>query len=215
MKQILVYGDSLGWGMIPGTRGRFPFDQRWPGILENMLNADDHASVRVIENTLPGRRTVWEDPFRPARNGSLVLGEAIEVNSPLALVIVQLGTNDFQAPYAIKAWGAAAGVGKLIDIIRQVAIEPGMPRPPILVMAPTAIVAPKGENIRKFEGAPERFKGLPAALEEVARAKSADYFDMNTVARASTIDGIHLDADQHVLIGRALAPVVAAILERA
>jgi len=30
MKPILVYGDSLSWGIIPETRQRFAFDQRWP-----------------------------------------------------------------------------------------------------------------------------------------------------------------------------------------
>ena len=34
MHQILVYADSLSWGIIPDTRSRFRFDQRWPGIVE-------------------------------------------------------------------------------------------------------------------------------------------------------------------------------------
>jgi hypothetical protein len=34
MDQILVYGDSLSWRIIPDTRSRFRFDQRWPGIVE-------------------------------------------------------------------------------------------------------------------------------------------------------------------------------------
>jgi len=34
------------------------------------------------------------------------------------------------------------------------------------------------------------------------------------VTPASPIDGIHLDADQHALLGNALAPVVSQILVR-
>jgi len=34
MRQILVYADSLTWGIIPGTRQRLSFDRRWPGVLE-------------------------------------------------------------------------------------------------------------------------------------------------------------------------------------
>ena len=41
--------------------------------------------------------TVWEDPFKPGRNGLLGIGQRIEVNSPLAMVILMLGTNDFQS----------------------------------------------------------------------------------------------------------------------
>ena len=30
MKPILVYADSLTWGIIPDTRLRLPFEERWP-----------------------------------------------------------------------------------------------------------------------------------------------------------------------------------------
>ena len=59
MQQILVYADSLSWGIIPDTRERFRFDQRWPGVMELALQRAG-LSVRVIENCLNGRRTVWE-----------------------------------------------------------------------------------------------------------------------------------------------------------
>jgi hypothetical protein len=39
MQQILVYGDSLSWGIVPMKRKRFPFDTRWPGVMENRLNS--------------------------------------------------------------------------------------------------------------------------------------------------------------------------------
>ena len=68
MHQILVYADSLSWGIIPDTRSRFRFDQRWPGIVEIELQQAG-ISVRVIEDCLNGRRTLWEDPFKPGRNG--------------------------------------------------------------------------------------------------------------------------------------------------
>ena len=63
MKQLLVYADSLSWGIIPNTRERLAFFERWPGVMEDALNLNH--PVRVIENCLNGRRTVWEDPFKP------------------------------------------------------------------------------------------------------------------------------------------------------
>lgn len=95
MQQILIYSDSLSWGIVPNTRNRLPFDARWPGVLENGLNAGERRA-RVIEDCLNGRRTVFDDPFKPGRNGLQGLAQRIEVNSPLALVILALGTNDFQ-----------------------------------------------------------------------------------------------------------------------
>src|ERR1051326_6882825 len=97
--QILVYADSLTWGIIPGTRQRLPFARRWPGVMENEL-AKSGVEVRVIEDALNGRRTVWDDPFKAGRNGLAGLEQRIEVNSPLSLVILLLGTNDFQSTHA-------------------------------------------------------------------------------------------------------------------
>lgn len=51
MIQILVYGDSLTWGIIPNTRRRLPFEARWPGVMEHdLVTAQRH--VRVIEDCL-------------------------------------------------------------------------------------------------------------------------------------------------------------------
>ncbi|MDQ2844082.1 MAG: GDSL family lipase, partial [Acidobacteriota bacterium] len=49
MHHLLVYSDSLTWGIIPNTRKRLPFDERWPGVLENKLNKAGQR-VRVIED---------------------------------------------------------------------------------------------------------------------------------------------------------------------
>ena len=87
MQHILVYADSLSWGIVPTTRQRLPFDQRWPGVMENLLN-QSATSVRVIEDCLNGRRTVWDDPFKPGRNGLVGLAQRIEIHSPLALVVL-------------------------------------------------------------------------------------------------------------------------------
>src|SRR5690349_8116110 len=77
MLSILVYADSLSWGIVPGTRQRLAFDHRWPGILESTLNING-PRARVIEDCLNGRRTVWNDPFKPGRNGLEGLAQRIE-----------------------------------------------------------------------------------------------------------------------------------------
>jgi hypothetical protein len=59
---VLVYSDSLTWGIIPDTRRRLPFEERWPGVLEKKLN-DLGVFARVTEDCLNGRRTVWADPY--------------------------------------------------------------------------------------------------------------------------------------------------------
>src|SRR5215467_13118161 len=129
----------------------------------------ERSQVRIIEDCLNGRRTVWEDPFKPGRNGVQGLAQRIEVNSPLALVILMLGTNDFQFchPYN-NAWSAAQGVAVLVNEIRKAPIEPGMPVPPILVVSPPLLQTAKGTMAEKFKGGAERCTGLAEAYRQMA-----------------------------------------------
>jgi lysophospholipase L1-like esterase len=211
MEQILIYSDSLTWGIIPNTRQRLPFAKRWPGVVETSLKAGGR-NVRIIENCLNGRRTAWGDPFKPGRDGSQGLAQVIEMHSPLRLVMLMLGTNDFQCTHDNSAWLSAQGVTTLIQIIRQAPIEPGMPVPEILVIAPPKLIEPKGSIAPKFNGAAQRSAGLAAELAKVAQEQATHFFDAATVTEASRIDGIHLDEDQHQVLGAAIARTIALII---
>ncbi len=212
MESVLVYSDSLTWGIVPNTRNRLPFEERWPGVLENALNARGHR-VRMIEDCLNGRRTIWEDPFKPGRNGLQGLAQRIEIHSPLSLVILMLGTNDFQFAHPCNnAWSAAQGIATLVGEIRRAPIEPGMPVPPILIVSPPPMRSPSGPLAMKFAGAADRSAGLADAYREVSSTLGCAFFDAGRVTPASRVDGIHLDRDQHLILGEALVEVVAAIL---
>jgi lysophospholipase L1-like esterase len=166
------------------------------------------SNVRVIENCLNGRRTTWSDPFKEGRDGSQGLAQVIEMHSPLKLVILMLGSNDFQCTHNNSAWLSAQGTAKLIQIIRQAPIEPGMPVPHIMVVAPPPIMEPKGVIAMKFEGSEKRCIGLAAELENLAKECSVSFFNAGAVTDASTVDGIHLDENQHQLLGEAIARAV-------
>jgi len=211
MQQILVYSDSLSWGIIPTTRQRLPFDKRWPGVMEIAL-CSSGEKVRVIEDCLNGRRTVWDDPFKPGRNGLIGLAQRIEIHSPLALVILMLGTNDFQSMHEHNAWHSAQGILALISAIRTAPIEPGMPVPQILVVAPPAIRTPKGPIAPKFEGAERKCAGLAFAYLNVCEEVGCHFFDAGGIITSSNVDGVHLDLEQHLVLGNALAKVAASLL---
>lgn len=212
MLQILVYSDSLTWGIIPNTRKRLPFDERWPGVLENGLNVSGRR-VRVMEDCLNGRRTVWEDPFKPGRNGLQGLAQRIESHSPLSLVILMLGTNDFQFSHPFNnAWSAAQGIATLVNEIRKAPIEPGMPVPPILIVSPPQIRTPQGSVALKFSGAEVRSAGLAQAYAQVASDLKCHFFDAETATSVSPVDGVHLDSDQHMKLGTALVGIAESML---
>ena len=46
MKEILCFGDSNTYGLIPGTKERYGRDTRWTGLLEQHLY---EKGYRIIE----------------------------------------------------------------------------------------------------------------------------------------------------------------------
>ena len=207
MQHILVYSDSISWGIIPMSRNRFAFNQRWPGILELNLR-NEGKNVRVIEDCLNGRRTMYEDAIRPGRNGLIGLSQRIEINSPLSLVILMLGTNDFQANHEHTALDAKKGMRALIHEIRHTTLEPGMKMPQILVVAPPPILEPKGDIAAKFNGAEEKCVGLAEAYQALCNELQCHFFDAATVTTSSNVDGVHFDIDQHLTFGNAITEFV-------
>ena len=55
MKEILCFGDSNTYGLIPGTKNRYGRDTRWTGLIEQQLYG---KGCRIIEEGLCGRTTV-------------------------------------------------------------------------------------------------------------------------------------------------------------
>lgn len=213
MLNVLVYGDSLSWGIVPGERRRLPFEERWPGVMERGLLAAG-LSVRVIENCLNGRRTVWEDPLKPGRNGLQGIEQVMEINSPLDLVVLVLGTNDMQCWYPFNnAWSAAQGVTALVNAMRRAPIEPGMPVPPILIVSPPPTTTPRGTMVEKFAGADVRGRGMAESYRQVSETLGCAFFDAGKATMTSEIDGVHLDAKQHRELGEAITPVIAGLLK--
>lgn len=211
MQHILVYSDSLSWGIVPMTRQRLPFEMRWPGAMEMALVKSGYP-VRVIENCLNGRRTAWDDPFKPGRNGLVGIAQQIEIFSPLALVVLMLGTNDFQSVHQHQAWHASQGISALITAIRNAPVEPDMPIPNILVVSPPAIQAAKGNMADKFRGADKQCVGLAEAIMKVCAETNCAFFDAGNVVASSALDGVHLDAEQHTVLAHALSIIVKPLL---
>lgn len=211
MHHLFVYADSLSWGIVPLTRERLPRAARWPGVLEARLAARG-VPARVTEDCLNGRRTVWDDPFKPGRNGLADLAPRIEAQSPLALVLLMLGTNDLQSMHPHNAWHAAQGMAALVRAVRSAPIEPTMPVPPVLVIAPPPITLPAGPLAPKFAGGAAKCEGLAEAYAQVCTELGCAFFDAGAVVQSSTLDGVHLDAGAHAVLGHALTPVVADLL---
>lgn len=204
---ILIYGDSMSWGIIPGSRNRLPFSKRWPGVLQASLGDD----YRIIEECLNGRTTKFEDVNRPARNGLEHIQMIMESHSPIDMVIVMLGINDFQDVIAATAKESALGLGALIAKIKTLAPEPMQQPAKILAVVPPEIQQPLEAMAGKFAGF-RRGEGSEAEYLNVLNEAGVDILQASHIVSLSKFDGIHLDEAEHMMLGKAVADKIVAYL---
>lgn len=210
MKSILAFGDSLTWGFVTGQDARHPFETRWPNVLAAGLG----GNARVIEEGQNGRTTVFDDETTfESRNGSVALPLLLISHQPLDLVIIMLGTNDIKYAARCRAFDAAMGMERLIQIVRNANYVKGFTIPEILIISPPSLVSTEDEWFNDLWGhAIAESKLFAKHYKRVAEELSVHFFDAGSVAVADKTDGGHLDAANTKAIGVALAPVVKKIL---
>jgi lysophospholipase L1-like esterase len=187
----------------PEPPRRFLPDQRWPGGLRRELG----AGYWVTEEGLNGRTTVWEDGLAPYRNGRDQLIPALLAHHPVDLVILMLGTNDLKHRIGVSASEIAEGAGQLIDLARTSACGRDGDTPKVLLVAPPSL-GRLDQFADEFEGGQEKSRRLAGYFESVASTRSCPFLDAGSHVTSSDVDGVHLDADAHATLGRAIAPVV-------
>jgi lysophospholipase L1-like esterase len=187
MKTVLCYGDSLTWGYDPQSRSRHALEDRWPSALAASLG----DGVHVVADGLNGRTTVFDDYTGDCdRNGARTLPTALHSHAPLDL-----------------------GIRRLVQLVRlhNWPVEQDVPQ--ILVVAPPTLVETADPDFAAmFEGGVEQSAMLASFYADLADEMGAGFFDASSVARCSSIDGVHLDADNTRAIGRGLAPVARLLL---
>lgn len=207
MKRILLYGDSNTWGYDPATGERFGEEVRWPGVLARALG----DGYRVVEEGLNGRMTVHDDHIEEHKNGRTYLRPCLESHKPLDLVAIMLGTNDLHARFGLSASDIAAGAGALARLTLRSGAGPGGGASLVLLVAPPA-VRPLPEDAELLAGAEEKSLLFPARYRRVAEQRGCASFDAGAVVGPSDLDGVHLDADAHRVLGEALAGRVRELL---
>jgi lysophospholipase L1-like esterase len=191
-RTVLCFGDSNTYGSIPGVAGgRYDREIRWSGVLARELG----DGWRVIEEGLPGRTTVFDDPLSPYRRAADYLPPCLGSHAPLDVVIVFLGTNDLKARFAAGPSDIAGGLA----VLAQTALAS---TPHVLLLGLPRLGA---ELSPEFAGAAEKATGLPQCIAEQAAALGAGFLDLADIATYSDLDGIHLEPAGHAAIGHAMA----------
>lgn len=210
MKTVLCYGNSLTWGYNAQGRSRHALEDRWPSVLQVELG----DGVKVIAEGLNGRTTAFDDHLAAEdRNGARVLPTLLGTHSPLDLIIIMLGSNDMKPWIHGNPLAAKHGMGRLVNIVRGHAYPFDVKAPEILLVSPPPVSRTDNADFAEmFAGgdqASRKLAGLYAALADEA---GCGFFDAGSVAEATPLDGVHLDAENTRKIGEALAPLARVML---
>jgi lysophospholipase L1-like esterase len=203
MAVIVAFGDSNTWGYDPATGTRFRPDVRWTGVMRRELGAE-HS---VIEEGLNGRTTVFDDPTDPDRRGADYLPPCLRSHAPLDLLIIALGCNDMKGRFGVSPADIAAGAERLILLAQAEPAGPNGAPPKVILVAPPPL-AKLSAFADIFEGATEKSRRLPARYREVAELHGVGFVDAGQLIACSDLDGIHFEADQHAILGHAMAEAV-------
>ncbi|MFQ9014243.1 MAG: SGNH/GDSL hydrolase family protein [Lacrimispora saccharolytica] len=217
-KSILCYGDSNTFGHRPTDGQRYPYGVRWTSLLAENLGKD----FQVIEAGLNSRTTVIDDEVEKYRNGLKYIDVVVEMNWPLDLVILMLGTNDMKVRYQAQAVDIAEGARSIVREIRRLhqEIRPDW-MPQILLVSPLLV----GEKIRDgLSDCSEGFGGeraywlsreLAPLYQQVAREEGCHFLDAGSVASAGTADALHLEEEGHRDLAAAMEAKVREIFQEA
>ena len=198
MKQILAFGDSNTWGLIPGSGERYPEHIRWTGILRK---AAASYGYRVLEDGVCGRTTVFQDPSRSGRRGLDAIDRYREADS-LSAVILMLGTNDCKTVF--RASPEQIGCGLEQCLIR---FERLIPPEKILVVSPLLL----GKDVWKPEKDPAFDKqsvktcaALKDIYRKIAERRGCAFLAASDHAEACHVDEEHLNAEGHEHLAAAI-----------
>ena len=199
MKEILCFGDSNTYGLIPGTTRRYDRETRWTGILAEKLY---DKGYRIIEEGLCGRTSVFDDATRDGRNGAKVLPMLLETHAPLDQVVLMLGTNDCKTIFGASAEVIGKGIAKLLEQIEQFASKAK-----VLVISPIHL----GDKVwmeefdREFsQESVEVSKELESVYETIAQKYGKQFMRAADYVSPSEADQEHMDGQSHKILADAI-----------
>ncbi|CAN5566430.1 SGNH/GDSL hydrolase family protein [soil metagenome] len=207
MPVVVCFGDSNTWGSDPATRNRYGPDIRWTGVLRQQLG----AGYTVIEEGLNGRTTNLDDVIEENRNGRSYLPGCLESHRPFDLITIMLGTNDLKARFNRGASDIAISAATLgmLALKSGCGIDGQAPR--VLLIAPPPVIEVAGFD-GMLAGAAQKSQEFAGRYRFFAGRYGLHFMDAGAVVKSSPTDGVHLEAEEHAKLGKAVASRILEIL---
>ena len=199
MDSILAFGDSNTWGLIPCSKPikRYPREVRWTGLLQKNMK-----DVRILEEGLCGRTTIFEDSLRPGRKGVSSLPMILASHQPINAAILMLGTNDCKSVYAASEYTIGKGIELCLD-----ELEKYIPAGYILLISPIYL----GDDVWRAQKDPEFAEKsvnishkLKSVYSRIAEERGTLFLAASDYTNADVRDDEHLNEEGHRAIAEAV-----------
>lgn len=200
MKKILCFGDSNTYGYIPNNGARYDKNTRWTGILSLL----SHGKFKIIEGGCNNRTAFAANPAGKIFTGYEILPELL--TDDFDAVVLAIGINDTQFLYNLSSIEIASGVEKLINIVKVKS-----PQAKILLVAPSILTDDvlNGNFACLFDRTSiEKSRQLPLLYQKIAEKQNIEFLDLNSVAKISSLDGLHYAPEQHLKIAQAIFTIL-------
>lgn len=200
MKKILCFGDSNTYGYIPNNGARYDKNTRWTGVLSLL----SHGKFEIIEDGCNNRTAFAANPAGKIFTGYEILPELL--TGDFDAVVLAIGINDTQFLYNLSSIEIASGVEKLINIVKVKS-----PQAKILLVAPSILTDDvlNGNFACLFDRTSvEKSRQLPLLYQKIAEKQNIKFLDLNSVAKTSSLDGLHYAPEQHLKIAQAIFTIL-------
>jgi lysophospholipase L1-like esterase len=162
----------------------------------------------IIEDGLNGRTLCDYGMEGDPLNGSEYLIPVLRAHKPLDLVILYIGINDLFVDPQLTVETMADKLEETIDNSRDV-----QPSLPILVISPLPVNVSREYHSNYHEQIEKSFS-LSAVFQDVSERKGCHFLDPSQVISASKLDGVHIEAEEHIKLGLHLCVIVRDLLSQ-
>ena len=201
---ILCFGDSNTWGLIPMVGTRYGFYDRWTNIAGSLLSEDEdlNVDVNIIEEGLNGRTADEVDRDEPFLNGRSYMTACVLSHRPVDVLIVMLGTNDVKFRYKKSAGEIAESIRRLVRDMEALLSVTQMERVKVLLISPKRLDDRVLTDASFDEDAVKKSVELGPLLYKYADKEGWTFLDADVDEVTLGDDGLHLSADGHRNLGR-------------
>jgi lysophospholipase L1-like esterase len=164
----------------------------------------------VVEEGMNARTTSREDPVEGDLNGMRHLYPVLLSHKPLDLVIIILGTNDLKVRFSPLAEDIARGAQRLAIAARDPLFGPGETPPKVLLVCPPPLAESPNRN-PIFGDSTAISEKLAPLYRQYAEEAGAAFLNAGEFIKTSSLDGIHLEPEEHRKLALAVAGAVGKI----